>query len=321
MNDGPNPTTIPIKRMIHSTNPISWLKTGRYLKKKKPDLIICKFWMPFFGPSFGKIFRMAKSNGKTKVLCVVDNIIPHERRFFDKGFAQYFVNSVDYFVAMSEAVQKDLGSFVKEQPIKLVRHPIYDNYGDLVPKQEAVAKLQVAKDETYILFFGFIRAYKGLDLLIQAVDDQFFVDRKIKLIIAGEYYDKEEKYRDLIDKMTYPDIVIEKTQFIADDEVRYYFGATDLVVQPYKSATQSGISQLAIYFEKPMVVTDVGGLKEIIGEGKGGYVVPVDVEAIRNAIKRYFGQTDQRAMVDHIKTLKELYSWSKFYDELEYLQA
>ena len=315
-NEGPNPTMIPITRKVSSVNPLNWLAVGRMLAKKKPDLIICKFWMPFFGPSFGTIFRLVKRNQHTKIACVVDNIIPHEKRFMDRPFAQYFANTVDYFIVMSESVQSDMKLFTKNQPVSLVRHPIYDNYGDLVDKADAIKKLHLDPEYTYILFFGFIRAYKGLDLLIEAMGDVYFYQNKIKLLVAGEYYDDEEVYKNNISKLTHPEVVIEHTHFIADDEVRYYFGAADLVVQPYKTATQSGISQLAIYFEKPMVVTDVGGLKEIIGDEKGGYVVNPNPRSIQAGIKRYMEDTDQSAMISYIRDLKKTYSWSSFYQEL-----
>lgn len=315
INSGPNPTDVPIKRMIHSTNPLSWIKTGNYLKKKSPDLIICMFWMPFFGPSFGHILRRAKRNGVSKVLCLVHNIIPHEQRFIDKPFVNYFVTVVDYYLVMSDAVKADMSAFISDEPIKLARHPIYDSYGELVDRSEALRKLDLDPAYRYILFFGFIRAYKGLDLLIQAMDHEYFIDNKIRLIVAGEYYEKEEVYRKLIDELAQPELIIEKTFFIPDDEVRYYFGAADLVVQPYKSATQSGISQLAIYFEKPMVVTDVGGLKEIVAGG--GYTVSVDVQEIQTAMMKFFNADDQDHMLEEVKRLKQVYSWSHFYDELQ----
>jgi len=275
--------------------------------------------MPFFGPSFGTIFKQAKKNGHTKVLCIVDNIIPHEKRFIDKPFAQYFVNSIDYFIVMSESVQRDMTTFIKSQPVSLVRHPIYDNYGALVDKKTAAEKINLDPSATYILFFGFIRAYKGLDLLIDSMKDSFFHENNIQLIIAGEYYNNAETFKDQIKALPHPELVLEHTHFIADDDVRYYFGVADLIVQPYKSATQSGISQLAIYFEKPMVVTDVGGLKEIVGHEKGGFVVQPDVDEITAAIKRYFTDTDQSAMISYIRQLKQKFSWASFYSEIKRL--
>ena len=319
MNEGPNPTRIPITQKLHSINPFNWIRVGRWLMKQKPDLIICKFWMPFFGPSFGTVFRLVRKNRHTRILCVVDNIIPHERRFFDMPFARYFTRVVDYFIVMSDSVRSDMNQFVTNQPVSLVRHPIYDNYGDLVDHATAKRRLDLDPAYRYILFFGFIRAYKGLDLLIEAMDDDFFIENKIKLVIAGEYYDDEQKYRDFIKKLKHPESIIAHTHFIADDQVRYYFGAADLVVQPYKSATQSGISQLAIYFEKPMVVTDVGGLKEIIGDEKGGYVVEANSDEIKKAMKRYFEGDDQSNMIAYIRRLKKKYSWSTFYDEISRL--
>lgn len=277
------------------------------------------FWMPFFGPSFGYALAQAKRNEHSKVLCIVHNMIPHEPKIIDKPFASYFVKKADYFLVMSDAVKKVTTPLLKDQPIHLARHPIYDSYGDLVPKAAAQSFLNLKSGTRYVLFFGFIRAYKGLDLLIKAMDDAYFHEHDIKLVIAGEYYEKEEQYRVLIDGMQYPDRVIEKTFFIPDNEVRYYFGAADLVAQTYKSATQSGISQLAIYFEKPMVVTDVGGLKEIIG--RGGHAVDVDVTAIRSAIISFFENQESEQMVEEVKSLKQQYSWGRFYTEMMSLLA
>lgn len=314
-NEGPNPTLLPIRRKIHSANPLNWIKVGRWLKSQAYDMIICKYWMPYFGASFGTFLRIARSSG-TKTYCIVDNLIPHERRFFDKAFSKYFTNSIDGFVVMSESVKRDVQSMVRNKPISLVRHPIYDNYGELVDQTSARAHLQLDQDAQYVLFFGFIREYKGLDLLIEAMDDPWFDNENIHLIIAGEYYGDNSIYEKLLTASRLKHKIHHHTHFIPDDEVRYYFGACDLVVQPYRSATQSGISQLAIYFEKPMVVTDVGGLQEIVGDEKGGYVVSVAVDQINEAIKRYFSSTDKDAMISYIRQLKKQFAWSTLYDEI-----
>ncbi len=312
-SDGPNPTSIPIERMIHSVNPLNWLKVGRKVKKEKPDIVICKFWLPLLGPCYGSILRLIKRNKHTKVVCIVDNIIPHEKRIMDRQFAQYFANAVDAFVVMSESVRADLKKFVKDQKVKLILHPIYDNYGDPVQKGESINKLGLEPDFSYLLFFGFIRKYKGLDLLIDAMNHPYFSENNIKLLIAGEYYDDSPYYKQKIGQLKDPGVIVEHTKFIPDGEVKYYFGACDLVVQPYRSATQSGISQLAIFFEKPMVVTDVGGLPEIIGHEKGGYVVEPTASSIRDALIRFFEKKDQSQFVNHICQQKKLFSWQNFY--------
>ncbi|MFK7947915.1 MAG: glycosyltransferase, partial [Saprospiraceae bacterium] len=233
---------------INSVNPLNWIKVGLQLKKQRPDLIVCKFWLPFMGPCFGTILRIAKSNGHTKVASIIDNIIPHEKRPGDKAFAKYFVGAVDGFVVMSKSVGQDMRQFTSDKPVEFIPHPIYDNYGEQVPKPEAKQHLQLKPNDKHVLFFGFIRKYKGLDLLLEAMADKRIQDLGIKAIVAGEYYDEQQQYLDIIDKHDLHNHIILKDDFIPNDEVRYYFGASDVVVQPYKSATQSGISQLAFHF-------------------------------------------------------------------------
>ena len=296
---------------INSVNPLNWIKVGRQLKKQRPDLILCKFWLPFMGPCFGTILRIAKSNGHTKVASIIDNIIPHESRVGDMAFAKYFVGAVDGFVVMSKSVGEDMRKFTTDKPVEFIPHPIYDNYGEKVNKTTAKEYLQLQQTDKHLLFFGFIRKYKGLDLLLEAMADERIQQQGIKAIIAGEYYDDQQQYLDLIEKYNLHQHIILKDDFIPNDEVRYYFGASDVVVQPYKSATQSGISQLAFHFEKPMIVTNVGGLPEIVNDGVSGYVTEVDSKAIVTAILTYYAENKEAEFTEAVIEKKKEFSWER----------
>lgn len=267
------------------------------------------------GPAFGTILRRAKKNKHTRVLCVVDNIIPHETRPGDKQFTNYFVKSVDAFVTMSKDVLKDVKTFTNK-PAFFTPHPVYDSYDTAVSKQEACAKIGLDPGKKYILFFGFIREYKGLDLLLQAMADERIRNSGIELIAAGEYYDKavEANNNNIIQQHNLQNIVHMKTDFIPNSEVRYFFSAADLVVQPYKHATQSGITQIAYHFEKPMVVTNVGGLAEVVPDGKVGFVAEPEPTSIADAILKFYQPDSIPNLKENILTEKKKYSWDAFTD-------
>ena len=300
-----------ISAEINSINPLNWIKVGQKLKKQRPDLIICKFWLPFMGPCLGTILRIVKSNRHSKIVSIIHNIIPHEKRPGDKLFARYFVQPVEGFVVMSKSVHQDMRQFTTDKPVEFTPHPIYDNYGEQVPKNEAKRYLKLKQDDKHILFFGFIRRYKGLDLLLEALTDKRIQDLGIKAIIAGEYYDDQQQYLDFIDKHNLHNHIILKDDFITSDEVRFYFGASDVVVQPYKSATQSGISQLAFHFEKPMIVTNVGGLPEIVNNGVSGYVTEVDSSQIAEAILKYYNNKNEADFTKGMIEKKKDFSWER----------
>jgi glycosyltransferase involved in cell wall biosynthesis len=305
--DGPD--NLNILRCINSINPLNWLSVGNRIKRQKPDLIIIKYWLPFMGPCFGTILRRIKKNRHSKIISIVDNIIPHESKIGDKVFTRYYVTPVDGFVAMSQNVLEDIKQFDKSKPRILSPHPLFDNFGNRVARDKALGKLGLDPACRYILFFGLVRAYKGLDLLLEAFADIRFRDGKIKLIIAGEYYSDKTVYTDLIKKYSLEKDIIQIDKFIQDSEVKYFFSACDLVVQPYKSATQSGITQIAYHFNKPMVVTDVGGLGELCPDGKVGYVTSTSPDEIASAIIRFFQETDQEEMIHNIIEEKKKYSW------------
>ncbi len=308
-SDGPAPSNLSIQRTFSSINPFTWIKTGRAIKALQPDIVLCRFWLPFMGPCFGTMLRIIKKNKHTKIISLIDNIIPHEKRIGDQQLAQYFVNQVDAFIVMSKSVERDLQQFLKQQPVKYIPHPVYDNYGDPMDKASARTWLNIPTEGEYILFFGFIRDYKGLDLLFRAMADERIQQRGIRLLVAGEYYVGKEKYETLINELGIEDRLILKTDFIPNEEVKYFFSAADLVVQPYKSATQSGISQLCYHFEKPMVVTNVGGLPEIVRHEQGGYVVEVEVVAIADAILAFYEKDKEAEFVSVVKEVKKEFSW------------
>jgi glycosyltransferase involved in cell wall biosynthesis len=305
----PAPEGIKIRSMINSVNPFNWISVGNKLRKEKPDIIVVRFWIPFMGPSFGTILRRVRKNRHTKIICIADNVIPHEHRPGDKTFTRYFLKSCDAFITMSEKVKDDLRQFEKTKPCKIVQHPLYDNFGSPVSKESARESLGLPKQEKIILFFGFIRHYKGLDLLLQAMSDDRIRNAGIKLMIAGEFYEDQKQYFDLIDKLKIRDQLILKTDFIPDSEVRNYLCAADAVIQPYRNATQSGVTPLAYHFEKPMVVTNVGGLASLVPHEKAGLVTDPDPQAIANAILRFY-QIKENYFISQIRIEKERYSWS-----------
>ena len=309
----PAPEGIAIRRELNSCNPFNWIRVGKAIKKAAPDLLICCYWMSFFAPAYGLISRMAKKNGKTKCVALVHNMIPHEPNILDKLFAPYFIKSQDGFVALSESVVKDIEKVERlkgERPKTFSPHPIYDHYGERMTKKEACTALGLDDKNGYMLFFGLVRAYKGLDVLLDAfglIKDQL---PTVQLIIAGEFYEDEEKYRAQIAANGLKERVLLRNEFIPDGDLRKYFGAADLIVQPYKTATQSGVTQVAFHFEKPMLVTNVGGLGEIVHDHKMGYACEPTAEAIAADIVDYFQNKRQEAYTAYLQKEKTKYAWS-----------
>ncbi len=301
----------PVTREINSINPLNWLKTGLRIKKARPDLLIVRFWIPFMGMALGTICKIAKKNKHTRVISIVDNIIPHEKRPGDKFLSNYFIKNTDGFIAMSKSVLKDLTTFDRSKPKKFTHHPIYDHYGEIQPRETALKKINLDEQYRYILFFGFIRDYKGLDLLLEAFSDKFFKENKIRLIVAGEFYSDEQKYLKLIERLKLENQVIVRSDYIPNTEVENYFNAADLVAQPYKSATQSGVTQIGFHFNKPMLVTNVGGLSEIIPHGKAGYVVSPVAGEIKKALIDFFENDRKELFTRNVIKEKERFQWEK----------
>lgn len=319
--DTPAPEGVKISRMLNSVNPFNWIATGLKIKKMKPDVLLLRFWLPFLGPSLGTVARIVRSNGHTKVICIFDNVVPHEKRIGDRVLTRYLTKSIDGAIVMSVSVLEDLRHFRKSIPVKLSPHPLFDNYGKLTDRPGAIDALGLNNSDSYILFFGFIRAYKGLDLLIEAFADSRMRNRKLKLLIAGEFYEDDAPYRSLIKKHGLENEVLLFDRFIKDDEVSSFFGAADLVVQPYKTATQSGVTQIAFHFNKPMLVTEVGGLREIVPDGKCGYVVKPDAESIAEAILDYYDNNRKAIFTEAVKNEKEKFSWDKMTAAIEEVYA
>lgn len=308
-SDQPAPNDLYIHAKVNSINPLNWIKTGKEIAKLNADLLIIKFWLPFMAPCLGTIARIAKRNKKTKVISILDNVIPHEKRIGDLSLIKYFVNSADAFIAMSKSVLNDLDKFDTKKPRFFNPHPLFDNFGEPILKTEAYEKLGLEINTEYILFFGFIRDYKGLDLLLKAIADERVRNLNIRLIIAGEFYTDSKPYLELIENLKLHDKIILKTDFIPDNEVRNYFCAADLVTQPYKHATQSGVTQICYHFNRPMLVTNVGGLPEIVPNEKVGYVVEPNEHAIADAIVDFYTNHREFVMRDNVKLEKAKYTW------------
>ncbi len=310
------PENIEIEVSLNSVNPLNWLSLGNTLRKEKPDLVIFRYWMPFMGPSLGTLGRIIRKNKHTKVVTIADNIIPHEKRFFDTPFTKYFVNSCDGFVTMSESVLEDLKQFDSTKPVAYNPHPMYESFGPQLDKSEARKKLGLAENGKYLLFFGFIRKYKGLDILLRAFADKRIQEAGIKLIIAGEYYDKPEEYQTIIKEHGLENALVQANDFIPDSEVSTYFSATDMVVQTYKTATQSGVTQIAYYYHNPMLVTDVGGLAELVPHNKVGYVTSTDIKEIADAILDFYENKREAEFVENIKTERLRFTWESMIAKL-----
>ncbi len=307
----PAPEGLKITRMLNAINPLSWLRTGLYIRRQRPDLVITKFWLPFMAPALGTTLRIAKRKGIRRI-AILDNLIPHEKRPGDRLFAKYFVGSVDGMVAMSKSVLADADLFdpKHKKPRIFCPHPLYDHYGEALTRKEALDLIGLRESQRYVLFFGFIRDYKGLDLLLDAMADERMEHMGVKLIVAGEFYGDPKPYMDQLRRLDIDSRVVMHTDFIPDHEVNRYFCAADLVVQPYKTATQSGVTQIAFHFDKPMVVTNVGGLAEIVPDGKVGFVVEPDAQQIADAIVRYFEEDWQERLTAGVKEEKQKYLWS-----------
>ena len=311
-----NGSELKITRAINSVNPFNWIKVGRQVKKDKPDLVIFKYWIPFMAPCFGTIAKIIRKNKSTKILALVHNLLPHDRHFGDNQLSNYFLKNIDGFVAMSKSVLDDLNKFDDTKPKLFSPHPLYDNFGMAKSREEALKALGLDTSFKYMLFFGIIRKYKGLDLLLKAFADKRLNNGSIKLIIAGEFYEDNTLYMNLIEKYSLQDSIVMSTKFIPDNEVVNYFCGADIIVQPYKHATQSGVAQIAYHFEKPMLVTDVGGLKEIIPHNKVGYVIQPDENEIVKALVDFFQNNRAAEFIKGVKEEKSKYSWQKMVETI-----
>lgn len=310
----PQPTDLSITRSLNSCNPFSWIRLGRKLRAEAPDLLICCYWMAFMAPAFGTVCRIAGQNGRTRCVALVHNMFPHEKGLLDRFFAPYFVRAQYGFVTLSRSVADDIRQLLSPALRGRVGegfHPIYDHYGARMTKIDACQSLFLEDSKDYLLFFGLVRAYKGLDLLLEALAMVKDTLPNLRLLIAGEFYEDEEKYRRQMAELHIEDRVVVRNEFIPDADLRKYFGAASLIAQPYRSATQSGVTQVAFHFEKPILVTNVGGLGEIVHDGKMGYAVPVDADAIAAAITDYYSNNRQMAFTEYLCQEKTKYGWNR----------
>ena len=310
------PANLPVYIKVNSINPWNWVRVGLELKNQNPDLVLVKYWMPFMAPCFSTICRIIKRNHHSRIISIIDNIIPHEKRPGDRFLSGLWVRSADGFVAMSHAVMKDLETFDKAKPKIFCPHPLYDNFGDPVPKEVSQKRLGLNPGFKYILFFGFIRDYKGLDLLLNAFGDKRLSELNIRLLVAGEFYCDPKPYLEIIARHNLEEKIIMTNDFIPDSKVVNYFCAADLVVQPYKTATQSGVTQIAYHFNKPMIITNAGGLAEFVPDEKVGYIVEPDPTAIATAIIRFYTENREAEFSQMASVEKRKYSWGRMVEAI-----
>lgn len=313
----PAPTDLLIRVGINSINPFNWIWIGWQLRKSKADFIVVRYWLPFMGPCLGTILRMARGNKKSRIVCIADNVIPHEKRIGDRWFTKYFVKPIHRFITMSEKVQMDLQQFTSK-PSTLVRHPLYDHFGERVSSIEARERLNLNSSPLIFLFFGFIRGYKGLDILFDAIhllkEKTGKTPQEVMFVIAGEFYEDQEPYRRQIEKLGIQPYLSLHTEFIPDSMVKYYFSAADCVVQPYKQATQSGVTPLAIHYEVPTLVTNVGGLANYVPNGVGFVTEPM-AEAVADTLQRFM-EEPLKNYKEAIQLEKKKYSWQALVDAI-----
>jgi len=313
LSEDPAPKDLKIVRSINSIQPLSWNKTAKALLNENADLIIFRYWTPLMAPALGSIAKKLK--GKVKCIALCDNVIPHERKFYDKHLTTYFTKQFDGFITFSKKVKEELNEFTTA-PTLVHPHPINLNLGSEMDKSEAKQKLGLQKETNYLLFFGLVRKYKGLDLLLKAIAEKELKDRNIKLIVAGEFYENPEIYTQQIEKLGIQEKVIIHNAFIPTENIKTYFSAADLITQTYHTASQSGITQLALNFNKAVLVTDVGGLSEIVDHNKDGYVVDKEPKAIAAAIVDFYDNNREGAFTAVLKEKKSKFSWDNLSKEV-----
>ena len=312
----PKPNDIEILPQLNSINPLNWLSVGNSVANRGYDVVIFRYWMSFMAPAFGTIARKIKNKSSAKILAITDNIIPHEKKFFDSVFTNYFLNSCDGFLSMSRAVYEQVSQLQPNKPRAYVPHPMYDMFGEKLLKTKAKEELELDINTNYLLFFGFIRKYKGLQLLLESFADERLKELPLKLIIAGEFYEDRKPYDEMISRLGLESRLVLVTDFIPNNEVNMYFSAADMVVQTYLNATQSGVTQIAYYYDKPMLVTDVGGLAELVPHNKVGYITDIDKKQIANYILDFYTHGREQEFSDNIKIEKQKFTWSYLTHEL-----
>jgi D-inositol-3-phosphate glycosyltransferase len=311
------PRDIKIKSVINSINPFNWLSVSKQINRENPDYVIIRYWLPFMGPCLGTIARLLNSN--IKILAITDNIIPHEKRFGDFLLTKYFIKGCDAFLTLSASVLDDLLKFTSSTKKIFIPHPVYDTFGNKIEKNIALKNLNLNSRDKHLLFFGFVRKYKGLDLMLKAMADVRVKELGVKLIVAGEFYDDINEYLNLIDELGIKDNIILKSDFISEADVKNYFCASDMITQTYRTATQSGVTQIAYHFERPMLVTNVGGLAEIVPDNKVGYVTSKNPSDIAGAIVDFYNNNKEQEFTKNTISEKKRFTWGSLIDGIESL--
>ena len=314
---GKAPNGIEIISVINSINPFNWFKVASMVKKENPDYVIIRYWLPFMAPCFGTIAKLIRI--KTKVLAITDNVIPHEKRIGDRFLTRYFVKYCDAFLTLSSSVLDDLNKFTNSEEKIFIPHPIYDSFGEIVEKSTSREKLGLDVNGKYLLFFGFVRKYKGLDVMLDVMADKRIQDLGVKLIVAGEFYDNKQEYISQINSLGIEESVILRSDFIPEDQVKNYFCACDMITQTYRTATQSGVTQIAYHFERPMLVTSVGGLAEIVPHNKVGYVCDIDTKQISDSILEFYTENKEKEFSDNTKEEKKRFTWKVLVEGIDNL--
>ena len=312
-DDKPAPQDLHIERVMNTCNPFNWIMLGLRLRRERPDMVIMKYWTPFMAPCFGTIARIARSNGHTKFVCQIDNVEPHEHHIIDKPFNHYYLGTVDGFVYMSDQVGGELSAYTSA-PALFSPHPMFSNFGSRVERDVACRALQLDANLQYLLFFGLIREYKGLDILLEAWQEISHKRGDLRLVVAGEFYDDKERYEAMLECLGGK--VILHDRFIADSDVKYYFSVADALVLPYRTATQSGVTQIAYNFCTPMIVTDVGGLPEIVPDDRVGYVCPPTVDGVIDSIEQLYQGDNLERFRRNIIQERKRFSWGAMCDKI-----
>ena len=304
--------SIPTERILDSINPVSFYGTAKSINKFNPDIYISSYWMTFFGPSLGIVAK--RLNPKIKKIAILHNVKPHEKRFFDQAANQFFLKNHDGFVVLSDTVEKDLLSILPSAKVLKLKHPNYNHFGEKLNQVDALQKLDLDQHKKTILFFGIIRDYKGLDILLEAFNE---LSDDFQLIIAGECYGSFDRYKNLIEQNRNKDRIKLHQKYISDQEVKLFFSAADVCILPYKSATQSGITAISFHFEVPIIATDVGGLKETIKNEQNGLIVEsANSQNIKFAIEKYFDEQLKLRFQTKIAEENEENSWNNFTDKI-----
>ncbi len=306
--------------MLHTANPVNWISTARKIKEMTPDLIIIQWWHPYFAPCYWAVTKLLK---KYRILFVCHNVFPHERFPFDKTLTRMVLRQGNSFIVQSGKDAEDLQTIIPDPVFEQTVHPTYNAFKfESLSKEEGRRQLGIVPDRKLLLFFGFVREYKGLKYILEALPEIAEKQKNISLLIVGDFGGQENKeiYEKIIDQNKIQDYVSIYDGYIPDREIEKFFAASDLVVLPYESATQSGIVQIAYGFEKPVVVTNVGGLPDVVEDGRTGYVVePCSPKALAAAVNRYFDEKKELEFEENVKKEAYRFSWDRMVETVERL--